>query len=228
MKKNIFSLVVMLPFSLFAQEDLEKLMKEQEAKPKKEFVTATFKGTRLINIHTLETLGKRTLEFRISHRFANFNTGANNLYGIEGPAYIRLALEYSYNGRLMFGLGRSSLGKFIDAFAKYRILRQTTDNRMPVSVTAVASANLTTQHNIVNQDNLNAPEYYTNFSDRFAYMAQLIIGRKFNSKLSLQISPIYIHYNLVSQLMDRNDIFALAISGRYKVSKRIAITGEYI
>jgi hypothetical protein len=226
-KKNLlFTFLLFLSINLFAQEDLEKLMQEQEGKPKKEFVTASFKGTRLINYHTVETLGKRTLEFRISHRFSTLNTGANNLWGVEGPATIRLALEYSYNGRLMFGLGRSSAGKLIDAFAKYRILKQTTDNSMPISVTGVASANLTTQKTLINGD-ASGQENYPHFSDKLAYMAQLIIGRKFSNSFSFQVSPMYIHYNLVPQIMDKNDIFAMIVSGRLKLSKRIALTGEY-
>jgi hypothetical protein len=215
-----------ITLNLFAQEDLEKLMQQEESKPKKEFVSATFKGTRLTNYHTVETLGKRTLEFRISHRFSTLNTGANNLWGIEGPATIRLALEYSYNGRLMFGLGRSSAGKLVDLFTKYRILRQTVDDRMPISVSGVVSANITTQPYLINGD-ATGLQKYDNLSDKMAYMAQLIIARKFSKSLSLQISPIYIHYNIVPQIMDRNDMFNLVISGRMKITKRMAITGEY-
>jgi hypothetical protein len=70
---------------------------------------ATFKSTRLINQHTTEVLGKRTLDFRISHRFGPVNSGGSELYGLDGPASIRLALEYSFDGRLMAGFGRDVL-----------------------------------------------------------------------------------------------------------------------
>ena len=87
----------------------------------KDLVIATFKTTRLVDQHTLETVGPRTLDFRISHRFGAINSGSYNAWGIDGPANIRLGLEYSPNGRLMFGIGRSSFDKMVDGFLKYRL-----------------------------------------------------------------------------------------------------------
>ena len=82
--------------------------------------------------------GPRTLDFRISHRFGPVNSEAYNAFGLDGPANIRLGLEYSPEGRFMFGIGRSSLDKLVDGFLKYRLLRQKTDNSMPLSVTLLA------------------------------------------------------------------------------------------
>src|SRR5207344_758691 len=96
--------------------------------------------TRIINVHTVEVLGPRTLDFRISHRFGTVNSGSYNAWGIDGPANIRLSLEYSFDGRLMFGIGRSSYDKMVDGFLKFRLLRQTTDNSMPISATLFAGA----------------------------------------------------------------------------------------
>ena len=99
---------------VFSQENPDDLLKMLEEKPKKEYTTATFKTTRLINFHTVEVLSKRSLDFRISHRFGDFNSGAYNAWGIDGGANIRLALEYCHGSRLMFGLGRTSSKKIID------------------------------------------------------------------------------------------------------------------
>jgi hypothetical protein len=75
---------------------------------------------------------------------------------------------------------------------------------------------------------VNGVSQFDHSSDRYAYMFHLMLARKFSEKLSLQINPMFIHYNLVLNTTDKNDIYALAGSGRYKVSRRIAITGEYI
>ena len=120
-------------FSSQAQDLLSSL--DSLSGEEKEYLTAAFKTTRLVDQHTLETVGPRTLDFRISHRFGPINSGAYKAWGIDGPANIRLSLEYSYDGRFMFGLGRSSYDKVVDGFLKYRLLRQTTDNSMPISVT---------------------------------------------------------------------------------------------
>jgi hypothetical protein len=189
------------------------------------YTSATFKTTRIINTHTLETLGKRTLDFRISHRFAPINNGAYNLWGLDGPATIRLSLEYSYDGRLMAGLGRSSLEKMWDGFLKYRLYRQTDDDKHPLSVT-LFSGMYYTSLNDPNKE-LNGFDKYEFQTSRMSYAFEVIAGRKFNSKFSFQVAPFLVHYNLVDNFTDRNDVYGVSGGLRYKFSKRSAITAEY-
>src|SRR6478735_10952096 len=120
----------------FAQDDLLDSL-EQSMTVKREPVIASFKGTRLVNLQTLETLGKGSLDFRITHRFGDFSSGVDNLWGLDGPATIKLGFDYGITDRLMIGIGRSSLGKLCDGFIKYRILRQTTDGHIPISITGI-------------------------------------------------------------------------------------------
>jgi len=225
MKKKFLFLIFLLPFSLKAQDDLLNSL-ENELPKKKPLTIASFKGTRLINLHTIETLGKGSLDFRISHRFGDFSTGAFNWWGLDGPATIRIGFDYSVSDRFTVGIGRSSYGKLFDGFLKYRILRQTTDNSMPVSVTGVVSMNITADKD-PNKSVLGI-DRYANFSSRISYMYQLMVARKFTPRWTLQLSPILIHYNLVNNLNDKNDMVALAGSGRFKASRSISITGEYI
>jgi len=212
--------VLLLPFTLQAQTDslLESL--ESELPPKEVFEASTFKATRLINLHTVETLGEGILDFRVSHRFGDFSSGIQNLYGLDGPATIRIGFDYAVSDRLMIGGGRTSYAKMYDVFLKYKLLRQTVGNAMPITVTWLSSANITTVNDplkALGVDNLTA---------RLAYFHELMIARKMGEKLSLQIAPIFVHYNVVKQT-DRNNLFAVAFSGRYKISRSMAITGEY-
>ncbi len=90
-------LMLLLSFgiSLNAQDDdLLKGLENEDNSP----VLATFKGTRLINCHTVEVPGRRTLDFRIAHRFGSFNSGWYDFFGLDGGASIRIGLEYSYDG----------------------------------------------------------------------------------------------------------------------------------
>ena len=156
----------------------------------KDYPIATFKGTRLINFHTIETTGSRTLNFLISHRFGNINSGSYDAWGIDGPVDIRLGLEYSPDGRFMFGIGRTSSEKMVDGFLKYRLLRQTTDNKMPISMTLFAGAYRTAlQNQIVNNFDL-----YEHGWNRFSYCFQAMFARKFTSSFSLQVAPWFVHY----------------------------------
>jgi hypothetical protein len=223
MKKLILLYGLLIACPVLAQEDMMAIMDEtaDTVKPK-EFVKATFKDTRVINLHSLETVGKRTLQYRISHRFGDINTGAYQFWGLDGGASIRMGLEYSYDGRFSVGLGRSSLEKQIDGFAKYRILRQTVDNRNPISITWLSTLFMTTL-----RDNPGEKRYAT-WSNRLSYSHQVIIGRKFTERLSIQLAPTVVHFNLVDSARFDNDVFALAAAGRFKISKRNAITFEYV
>ena len=54
-----------------------------------------------------------------------------------------------------------------------------------------------------------------------------MIARKFGNSLSLQITPSYVHKNIVPNSADKNDIFTLGAGGRIKVSQRVSINAEY-
>ena len=126
---------------LKGQDDLmAELSKTLPKEP--EYVYGAFKGTRLVNLHTVETLGSKTLEFRIAHRFGDFSGGVNNFGGLDGPATIQFHFDYGVTDKLTFGIGRSSYNKMFDAFAKYNWVRQTTDNSIPLTLTFLSSINI--------------------------------------------------------------------------------------
>lgn len=220
----LIAFLLVLPFLSVAQDDdLMKILDENQPK-KKEFTSATFKTTRLVNFHTLETVGRRSLDFRIAHRFGDINSGAYNAWGIDGPANIKLSLEYSYDGRLMFGIGRSSYEKMIDGFAKFRLIRQTVDDRIPLSVTLFSGI-------YENRTKSNAADplnnKYADELNRLSFVHEIIIGRKFSPNFSFQLAPTFVHFNLVDKSTDQNDIFAVSCATRIKYTKRQAITFEY-
>ncbi|MGZ3901115.1 MAG: DUF5777 family beta-barrel protein [Bacteroidia bacterium] len=223
---NIIALSVLISTSLKAQEDLLSMVDDGSSKKKKEFVSATFKGTRLINFHTVEVPGKNLLEFRISHHFGDFNSGSYNFWGLDGGASIRLGLEYSKNGRFEVGVGRSSLEKTYDGFLKYKLLRQTSNsNRQPVTITLFSG-----MYYITLKDPNKGANGYDKFqyeTSRMSYCHQIIIARKFSERFSLQIAPTMVHYNLVDVSSDNNDLYVIATALRYKFTKRAAITFEY-
>ena len=62
---------------------------------------------------------------------------------------------------------------------------------------------------------------------RLAYVSQIILARKFNHRISLQLSPVYIHKNLVKNEDYLNEIFAVGVGGRLKLTNRISLNTEY-
>ncbi|RLD64506.1 MAG: hypothetical protein DRI95_10585 [Bacteroidetes bacterium] len=68
------------------------------------------------------------------------------------------------------------------------------------------------------------------FSNRLAYFNQLIIGRKFSKKISLQFSVSYAHYNQLDSAVTKDmahDNFGVGIAGRVKVSSKTSVLVEY-
>lgn len=227
MKKSTYIILLFLNcfcFSAFAQEDLDSILNSAEEK-QRVVTLATFKTTRVINFHSIETVGKRTLDFRISHRFGLINSGVDNFWGIDGGASIRLGLEYSYDGRLMVGFGRTSYQKLLDGFLKYRLLRQTDGGEMPISVTLFGGMYATMAKDPLKK--VTGFDRYDKFYSRLSYNYQAIIGRKFGSNFSAQIAPWFVHMNQVDLLKDANDIYGISGAVRYKFTKHMALTAEY-
>jgi hypothetical protein len=205
-------------FALAQDELLSEL--EKTAEPAVVYTKSTFKGTRLVTGHSLETVGKKHLDFIISHRFGALNTGYKNLFGLD-EAQIRFGLEYGLTDRLMIGVGRSSYQKTYDYFVKYKLLQQSAGARwMPVSVTLFASDATNTM------DSSPDALFYSN-AERQTYTFQALIARKFNEKLSLQLSPTLLHRNKTESDLDRNSLFSLGMGGRYKLSRRTSLNVEY-
>ncbi|RNI22728.1 hypothetical protein EFB08_21645 [Rufibacter latericius] len=201
----------------WAQDDLLKLAEAGDS-TRNENVRATFKATRLINGHTVETNGAGTLLFLISHRFGTLNSGAYNFWGLD-QSTIRLALEYGITDRFTIGAGRSSLEKTFDGFLKYKVLQQKTTGS-PVTVTAFTSVAVKTL-------DWSDPEKDFEFAHRLTYSHQLLVARKFTERLSLQLAPTVVHRNLVETGLGETDVYAVGAGGRFKLTKRVSFNAEY-
>jgi len=201
-----------------SQEDLLKELQQSKVK-EKEYVSSTFKGSRLINGQTIETRYKGELEFIFAHRFGPMNGGLYELYGLD-QAYVRIGLEYGLSDRLGVGIGRNSVDKTVDGFLRFKALRQSKAG-MPISLTAFGIMAVKTSPKDENAG------YDITFQDRTSYTAQLLIARKFTPALSLQLMPSYVHKNTVDQSIEDNDQIALGVGGRIKVSRSVALTTEY-
>ena len=223
MKNKLFNLVLILGMFIFysfpvKSQDLDALL-EKEVQPQTTYATATYKSTRIVNGHSIERMKKKQLEFRVSHRFGQLNEGSYNLWGLD-QGTIHLALEYGLTDWLEVGIGRSTYEKTFDGYGKISILRQSSGvKNMPVHLSYLLSTELISYKYF--------PEKYKNTFSRMSFIQQIMIARKLNESISVQLTPTYIHRNIVPTELERNDLFACGIGGRYKLSKRIAFNVEY-
>ena len=221
MKKQFKLLIISLLFcgpTIYSQ-DLMDMLGEDEAE-KTDYTYATFKATRIINGQSIELPPKGALNFVISHHFGAINSGAYEFFGLD-QANIRFGFDYGITDWLSVGIGRSSVRKTYDGSLKVKILRQSSGaKRLPVTLTLFANTAITSLK-------WQEPERTNYFSSRMEYAYQLLLARKFGSRLSLQLMPTLIHRTLVGTIEDQNDVWAIGAGGRMKVSNRVAVTAEY-
>jgi hypothetical protein len=204
----------------YAQDDLLELVNKNEP-AKKQFINNAFKSSRVINGHSMEFIGKGIMDFRILHRFGEINTGINNLYGLD-QANMRIGFDYGLTKDLTVGFGRSNVNKEWDGFIKYRPIQQSTGDKgaSPVSLILITGMTMSTTP-------WADPSRKNFFSSRLNFYNQIIIGRKFSENFSLQLSPTHVHLNLVPYNIYSNDIFAMGIGSRLKLTKRTAFVVDY-
>ncbi len=218
MKKIFLTVFLILASLQLSSQDLLDIL-ELEAPVQENIVSATFKGTRIVNGHSIENRKNKELEFIISHRFGRVNTGFEELFGLD-QANIRFALEYGLTDDLTAGLGRSSFEKTYDGYLKYRLLKQKTGtNAFPFAVSLFGSVAAKSQKAIAGNERT--------FAESLFYVGQVLIAKKVNSSFSIQVTPTYVHRNLATIAADPHDIFALGFGTRVKLSTRVSLNAEY-
>ncbi|MCW3462874.1 DUF5777 family beta-barrel protein [Chitinophaga nivalis] len=228
--KRSFLLIYSIAMATYcqAQNDMSKLF-DSTGTPRT-YVKDTYKSTRIVMGQSTEMLRAHELDFRVTHRFgdaAGEFGGSKTFFGVDNAADIRIAFEYGITDNLMVGVSRSKgsgdLEQLYEGLVKYRLLQQSTDNSIPVSLAFFGNAVIS---GMTSAKEVTSASYFGSTTDRMSYVAQAIVSRKFGRRLSLTLLPTYIHRNRVA-FNDMNNIFALGAAGRLKLSKRIGILAEY-
>jgi hypothetical protein len=164
------------------------------------------------------------------------------MFGLDA-ASMRIGADYGISDRLTVGAGRSTSGKSVntdipssesiekgyDAFLKYRLLWQSTGARtMPLSLTALYSVMVNTlkeTKEVSSGDSVKTVKLNT--GDRFYYTTELLAARKFCDAFSLQLMPVWTHYNFVDSSSMPNDLFSIGVGARFKLTPRSSLNIEY-
>jgi hypothetical protein len=201
-------------------QDLDAIVNGLSEDTTPTYTYGTFKGTSIINGQSVEVPGESDLHFVVNHRFGALNQGIYDFFGVD-QATTRFGFEYGLKNIASVSIGRNGIEKTYDTGVKIRLLRQQTGlKNIPFSLSVYSAVYVKTlKWEYPDQNNL--------FSSRLSYATQILIARKFNQKFSAQISPTYIHKNLVPLPKDQNNIYAIGFGGRYKLSRKISVNGEY-
>jgi Membrane bound beta barrel domain (DUF5777) len=211
------------------QTSADSLLNAMSTDDKHQDVLAAFKATRLIFSQTTETVKKNNLNFLVIHRFGDFGTPtgqARTLYGLDRVQDVYIGFEYGISDNLNVDFGRSTVGQLVELGLKYAVLHQTMDDSSPVAITLVGDYGVRPYGD------------FRSYADRNSFLGQAVISRKFSSKFSFQVSPIYVYDN-TALVYDENNaaipnipadargFFALSGSARYKITKHMSIVADY-
>ena len=211
-----------------AQDLLDELQKEDSSKVKQNFTTATFKSTRIINMNSVEMTGAGNMQFMIRHHFGQFwnkeggiKSSLAQLFGLNsGVANAYMSFDYSPKSWLNIGLASTGNAHF-EGWTKFRIIRQQTGKKnIPVTLDFLSN---------LRADASDGPSADDNAWNRFSYLNQVLVARKFSEKLSLQFIGSVVHHNLVPYgYNNSNNTFSAGLGGRYKLTSKSAITFEFL
>lgn len=202
----------------------------------RERVSRTFKDTRVVNVHSVETLPKGKLDVRISHRFGDLfgdNGGWPTFYGLEVAEDVAIGAEYGFTNNFNVGIyrakgagttpdGQAGLRQNLNGVFKLRVLHQEQEGT-PFSLTLVGTATMSTATKI--EGNNDLIRSFPKFAHRMAFNGNLIVARKFGDAFSLQIIPGVTHRNLVP-FEGENTMLSIGGAARYQVSRVLALVAD--
>ncbi len=214
--KYLYVITFCLPLLIFSQDDL--LSEIDTDSLGEEYVSAAFKGLKIVNFESTKLVAKKELTLIVSHRFGSIENGFDSFFGLD-DAVTRINFVYGLSNNLNIGVSRSSYQKIYEASIKYRLLRQK-KNGFPFTVVGYNSVLTNTALEEANLPKLE-------FKHRLGYTAQLLISRKVSTNFSLELAPTFFHDNFVSIDSQDNSQYALGVGGRYKLAKRWSLNMDY-
>jgi len=214
--KNLFYIFLFLPLWAISQDALLNEIDTDSVVDQE--VNAVFKGIKIVNFESTKLIGGGEFLFMVSHRFGSVKHGLDDLFGLDN-AVTRLNFVYGLSDGINISASRSSFQKIYEASIKYRMVRQR-EHGFPFTIVGYNSLTINTSLSHANLPKLK-------FKHRLGYTSQLLISRKVNANLSLELAPTFFHDNYVTINDQDNSQYALGLGGRYKLGKRWSLNMDY-
>lgn len=213
------ALISLFPSSLCGQEELLGELEQREARwGEGEDALSTFKSVKLVNLETTEMLGKGVFYFGVAHRFGSLQRPLADFLGLDN-AITRLTFTYGISDGWQAGASRSTFRKTYDVYSKETLFRQQ-ESGFPLSVALHHLLSIDTQFSEESLPGLT-------FNNRLAYINQLILARRIDSRLSGLLNATVLHENTVLYDPQENTQFVIGVGARYRISKRSTLMAEY-
>ena len=215
-KFNCFVIALFCNIFAFGQNSLLNEI-TAESDYENTFEMPAFKAMKVVNNQSTKLAGKGDLYLYVGHRFGAVRGGISSLFGLD-YANTKIEMLYGLFNEVQVGFSRESFKKTYNLHVKYGIKRQT--NNFPVSIVGYNSINLDTSLDENVYPNLN-------YNERYVYISQLLISRRFSDKFSLQLSPSVIKHNFLTTQAETDYNYVLNTGSRLKISKRSSFNIDY-
>lgn len=194
--------------------------------PQRKYAQA-FYGWSLANTPTAETLDKGAFLYRIAHRFrSNVDTGFDNLFGLDGGAFMMTQVAFPITDNLTASFARQGLNATFEVGAKLRFLREKTDGSVPVSAALYTGVDWATVKGLPDPANANATLSRT-AGERFAFFAQVPVTRSLGNHFSVAAVPgILLNGNVAVKSED--PLFTLGLGGKVAFNQKYAFFAEIV
>lgn len=206
-------------------QNVDSLLNTLDTVKRSDKVIATFKSPNVVFSQSNETRKAHSLGLVFRHDFGPLGGrfgGSHTLYGLDVVQDVYIGFDYGISDRLSVAFGRSTTSETYNVNIKYKLLQQTIDAAMPVSLTLFAQPALITRKPFSSNE-------FEPYGNRASAFFQAIIARKFGSRFSLEIMPSYLYQAKTADfdLLDTRNLFSVGAAGRLKLTKRFALLADY-
>jgi hypothetical protein len=183
----------------------------------------------LIDNQTTECPNAGSIEIAIHHRFGLIKN-MSDIFGIYAASNIRIGVTYGITEDIAVGFGSEKNNKMQEFTGKYKIISQSRNGKIPVSVTYFGNIVIDAREKEIFGANYE-------FINRLSFFNQVLVSRKVTNDFSAEFGASFSHFNSVTDLVQdssgrtigkwKNDYIGLMVSGRYKFHNNMSAMVEY-
>ena len=182
-----------------------------------------FRSTQSANLPTATSLAEGAWLFEISHRFGTpMSQGADALWGVDGPALIRLGLTHQVTDRLMLGIVRTNLDDNLGLDARVRLTSAELDG-VTLATAVAGGVAVNTQVNEVS----NPSQDLLREDNEVQLYAQLVVDARLGERVALGLVPSYLRNPRLLDVESENAL-ALGLHGQVNLDDAVSLMGEWI
>jgi hypothetical protein len=178
--------------------------------------STVFRSHQSANLATTETLRGGNWLFEISHRFQlPASSGAKELWGIDGPAWIRLGLSWAPTDRMLFGVVRTNNEDNLELNGRFRFL-ETEVAGVPLHAAAVAGGAWNTDPLPLGADD-----------NEFQAYLQAVVNARFADQVAFGVSPTFLQNPRIRDA-EPDQSLAVGVYGQWYLGDTFSVLGEWV